>query len=68
MVERKHPVNLHGPMYSLLQDRSPFMSAGFVYCGFRVQFGQGRFVVPILTLQVIGCRYYKHRLRVSREY
>jgi hypothetical protein len=37
VVKRNTLVNLHGPMSSLLQDRSPFMSAGFFYCGFRVE-------------------------------
>jgi hypothetical protein len=28
-------MNLRVPMSSLLQDRPPFMPAGFFYCGFR---------------------------------
>jgi hypothetical protein len=30
-------VILHGPMYLLLQDRFPFMTAGLFYCGIRVE-------------------------------
>jgi hypothetical protein len=37
VVKTKNPVNLHGPMSSLLQNRSPFMPARFFYCGFRVE-------------------------------
>jgi hypothetical protein len=36
--QREKSFSLHGPASSPLQDRFPFMPAGFFYCGFRVDY------------------------------
>jgi hypothetical protein len=48
-------------MSSLLQDRFPFMTAGFFYCGFRVEMKFGpmkksiKSITPIGALAMAGC-------------